>query len=177
MWEQYWHTSVSFAPSIGSYTIAAQLGSNVYEVVDQDGKSVGTAHVEDLKPFHERTASEKDAKEEQAEASPPKISEEHDASTKRHSANARIPETEVHPRKRGRPRKARLVVKRTAQILGRQASKRTLVANSADERPTQPSTSDAATSLPRPCGRPAGSTNDALRIARVKLDHHQNGNG
>ena len=79
----------------GPYTIAAQLGPNVYEVVDQDGKPAGKIHVEDLKPFHERTASEEDSEEEQA-------------STKRHSANARIPETEAHPRKRGRPRKARL---------------------------------------------------------------------
>ena len=145
----------------GPYTIAAQLGPNVYEVVDQDGKSVGKVHVEDLKPFHERTASEVDSEEEQAEASPPEVSEEHDASTKRHSANTRIPETETHPRKRGRPGKARLVVKQTAQILGRQASKRTLVANGADKQPSQPSTSDAATPLPRPRGRPAGSRNTA----------------
>ena len=118
----------------GPYTIAAQLGPNVYEVVDhQDRKSVDKVHVKDLKPFHERTASEKDSEEEQAEASPPEVSEEHDATTMRHSANARIPETEAHPRKRDRPRKARPVVKRTAQILGRQASKRTLVANRADE--------------------------------------------
>ena len=87
----------------GPYTIAAQLGPNVYEVVDQDGKSTGKIHVEDLKPFHERTVSEEDSEEEQAEASPPEVSEEHDASTKRHSANARIPETEAHPRERGRP--------------------------------------------------------------------------
>ena len=45
----------------GPYTIAAQLGPNVYEVVDQDGKSVGKVHVEDLKPFHERTAGEGDS--------------------------------------------------------------------------------------------------------------------
>ena len=82
----------------------------MYEVVDQDGKSVGKVHVEDLKPVHERTASDEDSQEKQAEASPPEVSEEQDASTnnKRHSANARIPETEAHPRKRGRPRKARL---------------------------------------------------------------------
>ena len=101
-------------------------------------------------------ANEGDSEEEQAKASPPEISEERDASTKRHSANVKIPEAETHPRKRGRPRKARLVVKRTVQILGRQASKRTLVANSADERPTQPSTSDAATSLLRPRGLISG---------------------
>ena len=146
----------------GPYTIAAQLEPNVYEVVDQDGKSVGKVDVEDLKLFHERMPSEGDSEKKQAEASPPEISEERDASTKRHSANAQIPEAENHPRKRGRPRKARLVMKRTAQILGRQASKRTLVANDADKRPTQPSTSDAATSLPRPRGRPAGSTNIAV---------------
>ena len=99
----------------GPYTIAAQLGPNVYEVVDQDGKPAGKIHVEDLKPFHERTASEEDSEEEHAEASTPEVSEEHDASTKRHSANARIPETEAHPHKRGRPRKARLVVEQTAQ--------------------------------------------------------------
>ena len=38
----------------GPYTIAAQLGPNVYEVVDQDEKSGGKVHVEDLKPFHEK---------------------------------------------------------------------------------------------------------------------------
>ena len=119
----------------GPYTIAAHLGPNVYEVVDQDVKSASKIHMEDLKPFHERTASEEDSEEEQAEASPPEVSEEHDVSTKRHSANARIPEVEAHPRKRGRPRKARLVMKQTAQILGRQASKRTLVANGTDKRP------------------------------------------
>ena len=88
----------------GPYTIAAELGPNVYEVVEQDGKSVSKVHVEDLKPFHERTASEEDSEEEQAEASSPEVSEENDASTKRHSANSRIPETATHPRKRGRPR-------------------------------------------------------------------------
>ena len=36
----------------GPYTIAAQLGPNVYKVVDQDGKFVGKVQVEDLKPFH-----------------------------------------------------------------------------------------------------------------------------
>ena len=89
----------------GPYTIAAQLGPNVYEVVDQDRKSLGKVHVEDLKVFHERLASEGDSEEEQAEASPPEISEERDASTKRHSANAKIPKAETHPRKRRRPRK------------------------------------------------------------------------
>ena len=58
----------------GPYTIAAQLGPNVYEVVDQDGRSADKIHVEDLKPFHERTASEEDSEEEQAEASPAKVS-------------------------------------------------------------------------------------------------------
>ena len=53
----------------GPYTIAAQLGQNVYEVVDQDGKSVGKAHVEDLKPFHEKKASEENSEEEPADAS------------------------------------------------------------------------------------------------------------
>ena len=45
----------------GSLTIAAQLGPNVYEVVDQDGKSVGKVHVEDLKPFHGKTASQENS--------------------------------------------------------------------------------------------------------------------
>ena len=50
--------------SAGPYTIAAQLGTNVYEVIDQDRKSVGKVHVEDLKLFHERMASEEDSEEE-----------------------------------------------------------------------------------------------------------------
>ena len=103
----------------GPYTIAAQLGPNVYEVVDQDGKSSGKVHVEDLKHFHETTASEENSEGEQAEANPSKISEERNASPTSHSANAEAPEVEAQPRPRGRPRKARLVVKRTAQILGR----------------------------------------------------------
>ena len=45
----------------GPYTIVAQLGPNVYEVVDQDGKSVGKVHVEDFKPFHGRTTSEENS--------------------------------------------------------------------------------------------------------------------
>ena len=158
----------------GPYTIAAQLGPNVYEVVDQEGKSAGKVHVENLKPFHVRTASEEDSKEEQAEASPPEVSEEHDASTKRHSANARIPETEAHPRKRGRPRQARLVVKQAAQILGRQASKQKLVANGADKRPSQPSTSGAVTPLPRSRGRPAGSRNTAATTRVTAHSPQQN---
>ena len=107
----------------GPHTIAAQLGPNVYEVVDQDGKSAGKFHLEDLKPFHEKTASEENSEGEQADASPSKISEERNASPTSHSANAEAPEVEAHPRPRGRPRKARLVVKRTAQILGRRANK------------------------------------------------------
>ena len=145
----------------GPYTIAAQLGPNVYEVVDQDGKSAGKVHVEDLKPFHEKTASEENSEGEQAESSPSEISEERNASPTSHSANAEALEAEAHPRPRGRPWKARLVVKRTAQILGRRANKRTLVADGADERPMQPSTSNAAAPLPRPRGRPAGSKNTA----------------
>ena len=145
----------------GPYTIVAQLGQNVYEVVDQDGKSVGKAHVEDLKPFHEKKASEENSEEEPAEASSSEVSEERNASPPRHNANVEAPETEVHPRSRGRPRKARLVVKRTAQVLGRRSSKRTLVANGADKRPTQPSTSDAIEPQPRPRGRPVGSKNTA----------------
>ena len=71
-------------------TIAAQPGPNVYEVVDQDGKSVSKVHVENLKPFHERTASEKNSEGEQAEASPSEISEQGNASSTSHSANAEL---------------------------------------------------------------------------------------
>ena len=148
----------------GAYMIAAQLGPNMYEVIDQDGKSVGKFHVEDLKPFHWRSASEENSEGEQAEASPSEISEERNASFTSHSANAEAPEAEVHPRKWGRPRKARLVVKRTPRFLDRRVNKRTLVADGADERPTQPSTSDAAPPLPRPRRRPAGSKNTYLEI-------------
>ena len=95
-----------------TYTIAAQLGSNVYEVVDQDGKSVAKVHVEDLKPFHGRMNSVENSKGEQAKANPSEISEERNASSTSHSANAEAPEAEAHPRKRDRPRKARLVVER-----------------------------------------------------------------
>ena len=116
----------------------------------------GKVHVEDLKPFHEKTASEENSEDKQADSSPSEISEECNASPTSHSANAEGPEAETHPRPRGRPRKARLVVKRTAQILGRRANKRTLV-----ETPTQPSTSNAAAPLPRLRGRPAGSKNTA----------------
>ena len=65
---------------------AAQLGPNVYEVVDQDGKSVGKVHVEDLKPFHGRTASKENSEDQQSEASPSEISEERNASSTSHSA-------------------------------------------------------------------------------------------
>ena len=133
----------------------------MYELVDQDGKSVGKVHVEDLKPFHEKVANEENSEGKQAEASPSEISEERNASSTSHNATAEAPEVEAHPRPRGKPRKARLVVKRTAQILGRRANKRTLVADGADERLTQPRTSDAAAPLPRPRGRPAGSKNTA----------------
>ena len=139
----------------GPYTIAAQLGPNVYKVVDQGGKSVDKVHVEDLKPFHGRTASEENSEGEQAKASPSEISEEHNASSTSHSANAKAPEAEAHPRKQDRLRKARLAVKRIVQLFGKRANKRTLVADGTDERPTQPSTSDAAPPLPRPHGRPA----------------------
>ena len=145
----------------GSLTIAAQLGPNVYEVVDQDEKSVGKVYVEDLKPFHGRMNSVENSKGEQAKANPSEISEERNASSNSRSANAEAPEAEALPRKRGRWRKACLVVNRTAQLLGRRANKRTLVADGADERPTQPSTSDAAPPLPRPRRRPAGSKNTA----------------
>ena len=141
------------------YTTAAQLGTNVYEVVNQDGKSVGKVHVEDLKPFHGSTASEENSGGEQAEASPSEISEYRNASSTSHSANAEALEAEAHPCKRSRPRNARLVVKRTARLLGRRVNKRTLVADGADKRPTQQSTSAAASPLPRPRGRPAGSKN------------------
>ena len=68
--------AVKLAPKFaGPYTIAAQLGSNVYQVVDEDGKSTGKVHVEDLKPFHEKTASKENSEGEQAEASPSEISE------------------------------------------------------------------------------------------------------
>ena len=155
----------------GFCTIAAQLGPNVYEVVDQDGKSVGKVHVEDLKPFHGKTASEKNSEGEQAEARPSEISEERNASFTSHSANSEAPEAEPHPRKRGRPRKARLVVKRTTRLLGRRANKRTLVADGADKRPTQPSTSDAAPPLPRPRGRPAGSRNPSVTTHMTAHSH------
>ena len=72
---------------------------------------------------------------EQAEASPSEISEELNASPASHSANAEAPEVEAHPRPRGRPRKARLVVMRTAQIIGRRANKRTLAADGAASDP------------------------------------------
>ena len=112
--------AAKLAPKFNSpYTIAVQLGANVYEVIDQDGKSVAKVHVEDLKPFHGRTASQEISEGEQAKASPSEISEERNASSTSHSANAEAPEAEAHPRKRGRPRKARLVVKRTAQLLGK----------------------------------------------------------
>ena len=82
------------------------------------------------------TASKENSEDEQAEASPSEISEERNASFTSHSANAKVPEAEAHPRMRSRPRKVRLVVKRTAQLLGRRANKR--------------STSDAAPPLPIP---------------------------
>ena len=88
----------------GPYTIAAQLGPNVYEVVNQEGKSAGKVHVEVLKPFHEKAASEENSEGEQAEASPSEISEERNASPTSHSANAEAPEVKAHPRPRGRPR-------------------------------------------------------------------------
>ena len=113
------------------YTIASQLEPNVYEVVDQDRKSAGKVHIEDLKPFHEKMDSEENSEGVQAEACPSEISEERNASPTSHSANAEAPEVEAHPRPRGRLQEARLVVKRTAQILGRRANKRTLVADGA----------------------------------------------
>ena len=126
----------------------------MYEVVDQDEKSMGKVHMEDLKPFHGRTASDKNLEGEQAKASPPEISEEHNASSTNHSANGEAPEAEAHPCKRGKPRKARLVVKRTTQLLGRRANKRTLVADGADERPTQPSISEQHRLYPDHAGDP-----------------------
>ena len=155
----------------GPYTIAAQLGPNVYKVVDQDGKSVGKTHVEDLKPFHGWTASE------EAEASPSEISEERNAYSTSHSANTEAPEAEAHPRKRFRSRKALLLMKRTAQLLDKRANKRTLVADGAhkrtlvadgaDMRPMQPSTSDAAPPLPRPHGQPGGLKNTSTTTPMI----------
>ena len=75
---------------------------------------MGKVHVEDLKPFHEKTASEEYLEGEQAEASPSEISEERSASSTCHSANTEVPEAEAHLRPPCRLRKARLVVKRTA---------------------------------------------------------------
>ena len=64
----------------------------MYEVVDQDGKSVGKVHVDDIKPFHGRTASKENSEGEQAGASPSEISKERNASFTSHSANAEVPE-------------------------------------------------------------------------------------
>ena len=93
---------------VGPYTIAAQLGPNVYDVVNQNGKCVGKAHAKDLKPFHGMTASKEKSEGEQAEAIPSEISEERNASFTSHSINAEVPEAKAHPRNGGRPRKPRL---------------------------------------------------------------------
>ena len=98
---------------------------------------MGKVHVEDLKPFQGKTASKENSEGEQAKASPSEISEERNASFTSHGANAEVPEAEAHPRMRGRPRKARLVVKRTAQLLGRRANKRTLVQTALTAASTQ----------------------------------------
>ena len=60
---------------------------------------MGKVHVEDLKPFHGRTASEENSEGEQAEASPSEISKERNTSSTSHSANAKALEAEAHPRK------------------------------------------------------------------------------
>ena len=70
----------------------------VCEDVDQDGKSADKVPVEDLKPFHEKTASEENSEGEQAEVSPSEISEERNASPTSHSVNAEASEAKAHPR-------------------------------------------------------------------------------
>ena len=45
----------------------------MYEVVNQDGKSAGKVHVEDLKPFHEKAASEENSEGEKLKRVPRKL--------------------------------------------------------------------------------------------------------
>ena len=143
----------------GPYTISAQIGSNVYELKDSDGRPIGKVHVEDLKPFHE------DPHTLGPEGEGVPTSSQASGETLRATANQDVadgpPKGGVFPRKRGRPRKTRVVVKRTAHVVGRPTSQRPQDAIVADERLTQPSNRDPSTPPRRRRGRPVGSTKTA----------------
>ena len=98
------------------YVISAKLGSNVYELQDLEGEHCGKVHVDDLKPYHEKVDFDAEgtsvgdinsARDGPAEENP----DDDGLSTGQAS------ERQTPPRTRGRPRKARLVVTRTARVM------------------------------------------------------------
>ena len=100
----------------GPFTISAQLGSNVVEITDPDGKPAGKIHVNDLKPFHEDQGQDNEeivAPEEEAS----KVGEKSDNRAPANDESRETPSVSVDaPRKRGRPRETRVIVKRATAI-------------------------------------------------------------
>ena len=154
----------------GPYVISAKLGSNVYELQDLDGKDCGKVHVEDLKLYQGKVALTAEA------GSPTDVNSARDDQAGEDTGYDGFPnnlasEHQSAPRKRGRPRKARLVVTRTTRVIGAQASRRSRVTADADERQPLPLATNASATPPRSRGRPTGSRNAATtnRVATSSL--------
>ena len=148
----------------GPYVVTAKISTNIYEITDRQGESCGPVHVKDLKRYHGN--QEEFYTDEDEELS--EISESSEELNKKDNKS----KPKLIKKRRGRPRKTRLLVKRhtlkTRSNSSKQPKKAQLNLKKVDKNLVKDNSIVAETApenlVKRAPGRPKGSTKKKVNI-------------